>query len=206
MKVSSSEVVGRFAPSPSGPLHFGSIVAAVGSCLSARHGGGRWLLRIEDVDTPRTVAGAADGILRTLERFGFEWDGPVVWQSARTQAYRDAFERLRDDGRVFGCACTRKEMADSALARDGTVWCWGYNEAGQADNGATPRRRAASPWELRAREPSGSEATGSSGSQSASLRALVTRSGSGGQAPTAAGRYWPGTHTVSVSSRKYFAW
>ena len=113
-------VVGRFAPSPSGPLHFGSIVAAVGSYLSARHGGGRWLLRIEDVDVPRSVPGAADGILRTLERFGFEWDGPVVWQSARTPAYDEAFARLRANGQVFGCACTRKEMADSMLARDGT--------------------------------------------------------------------------------------
>jgi len=143
VKVSSSEVVGRFAPSPSGPLHFGSIVAAVGSCLSARHGGGRWLLRIEDVDAPRTVAGAADGILRTLERFGFEWDGPVVWQSARTQAYQDAFERLRADGQVFGCACTRKEMADSALARDGT-----RRYPGTCRGGLPPGREARA-WRLR---------------------------------------------------------
>lgn len=113
-------VVGRFAPSPSGPLHFGSLVAALGSCLSVRSRGGRWLLRIEDVDTPRCVPGAAEDILRTLERFGFEWDGPVVWQSARSGAYRDAFARLQAAGRIFGCACTRKEMADSALARDGT--------------------------------------------------------------------------------------
>lgn len=113
-------VVGRFAPSPSGPLHFGSLVAALGSCLSARSQGGQWLLRIEDVDTPRCVPGAAEGILHTLERFGFEWDGPVVWQSARNAAYRDAFARLQAAGQVFGCACTRKEMADSALARDGT--------------------------------------------------------------------------------------
>ena len=113
-------VVGRFAPSPSGPLHFGSMVAALGSSLSARAAGGRWLLRIEDVDTPRIVPGAAEGILRTLEQFGFEWDGPVVWQSRRTDAYRAAFEALRAAGRVFPCACTRKEIADSALARDGT--------------------------------------------------------------------------------------
>lgn len=113
-------VVGRFAPSPSGPLHFGSLVAALGSCLSARSQGGQWLLRIEDVDTPRCVSGAAEGILRTLERFGFEWDGPVVWQSARGDAYQEAFARLQAAGRIFGCACTRKEMADSALARDGT--------------------------------------------------------------------------------------
>ena len=115
-----ASVVGRFAPSPSGPLHFGSLVAALGSCLSARSQGGQWLLRIEDVDTPRCVPGAAEGILRTLERFGFGWDGVVVWQSQRNGAYRDAFERLQAAGRIFGCACTRKEMADSALARDGT--------------------------------------------------------------------------------------
>lgn len=119
-RAAPAAVIGRFAPSPSGPLHFGSLVAALGSCLSARSQGGQWLLRIEDVDTPRSVPGAAEGILRTLERFGFEWDGPVVWQSARAAAYRDALERLQAAGRIFGCACTRKEMADSAMARDGT--------------------------------------------------------------------------------------
>ncbi|WP_228111997.1 tRNA glutamyl-Q(34) synthetase GluQRS [Zoogloea sp. 1C4] len=135
--------VGRFAPSPTGPLHFGSIVAAVGSCLAARAAGGRWLLRIEDVDAPRSVPGAADGILRTLARFGFEWDGPVVWQSARTSAYEAAFERLRAAGRVFGCACTRKEMADSALARDGT-----RRYPGTCRDGL-PAGREARAWRLR---------------------------------------------------------
>jgi glutamyl-Q tRNA(Asp) synthetase len=139
----ASPVIGRFAPSPSGPLHFGSMVAALASCLSARSRGGRWLLRIEDVDTPRTVAGAADGILRTLECFGFEWDGPVVWQSARTAAYREAFARLQADGLVFGCACTRKEMADSALARDGT-----RRYPGTCRNGLLPGREARA-WRLR---------------------------------------------------------
>lgn len=113
-------MVGRFAPSPTGPLHFGSVVAALGSCLSARSAGGRWLLRIEDVDAPRTVPGAADQIQRTLELLGFEWDGPVIWQSQRSGAYADALARLRADGRLYGCACTRKELADSGLARDGS--------------------------------------------------------------------------------------
>ena len=136
-------VVGRFAPSPSGPLHFGSMVAALGSSLSARAAGGRWLLRIEDVDTPRTVPGAAEGILRTLEQFGFEWDGPVVWQSRRTDAYRAAFEALRAAGRVFPCACTRKEIADSALARDGT-----RRYPGTCRDGLAPGREARA-WRLR---------------------------------------------------------
>ena len=84
---------GRFAPSPSGPLHFGSLVAALGSFLDARAHGGEWLVRMEDVDTPRNVAGAAEGILATLEAFGFEWDGPVLWQSERLDAYAEALAR-----------------------------------------------------------------------------------------------------------------
>lgn len=141
--LAGAHVVGRFAPSPSGPLHFGSMVAALGSCLSARAAGGRWLLRIEDVDAPRSVPGAAEGILRTLEQFGFEWDGPVVWQSRRTDAYRAAFEALRAAGRVFPCACTRREIADSALARDGT-----RRYPGTCRDGLAPGREARA-WRLR---------------------------------------------------------
>lgn len=136
-------LVGRFAPSPTGPLHFGSMVAALGSCLSVRTRGGRWLLRIEDVDTPRSVPGAADGILRTLEAYGFAWDGEVVWQSRRTTAYQAAFARLEAAGALFGCACTRKEMADSALARDGTRRYPGTCRAGLAPG------REARAWRLR---------------------------------------------------------
>jgi glutamyl-Q tRNA(Asp) synthetase len=105
---------GRFAPSPTGPLHFGSLVAALGSCLDARTRGGEWLLRMEDVDTPRNVPGAADSILATLAAFGFEWDGPVLWQSSRFEAYAAALEDLKAAGMVYGCACSRKEIADSA--------------------------------------------------------------------------------------------
>jgi glutamyl-Q tRNA(Asp) synthetase len=112
--------VGRFAPSPTGPLHFGSLVAAIGSFVDARAHGGRWLLRIEDVDSPRTVAGAAEAIIATLARFGLEWDGTPVWQSRRHAAYEAALERLKRGGGVFPCACTRREIADSALARDGS--------------------------------------------------------------------------------------
>jgi glutamyl-Q tRNA(Asp) synthetase len=102
---------GRFAPTPSGPLHFGSLVAALGSFLDARSQGGEWLLRVEDVDPPRVVPGAADAILRTLEAYGFEWSGPVMWQGNRGEAYQAAVDRLRDAGRVYGCACSRKVLA-----------------------------------------------------------------------------------------------
>jgi glutamyl-Q tRNA(Asp) synthetase len=105
---------GRFAPSPTGPLHFGSLVAAVGSYLDARANGGEWLVRIEDIDAPRTVPGASDGILRTLEGFGFEWDGEVVWQSRRLDLYHAALVRLQLAGLAYPCACSRSEIAASA--------------------------------------------------------------------------------------------
>ncbi len=106
---------GRFAPSPTGPLHFGSLVAAVGSFLSARSRGGQWLVRIEDLDAPRQVPGAADRILRTLEAFGMAWDGPVMYQSTRKEAYEAALQRLRSQGAVYACGCTRREIADSSI-------------------------------------------------------------------------------------------
>jgi len=108
--MSAEQVVGRFAPSPSGPLHFGSLIAAVGSYCLARQAGGRWLLRMEDLDPPRVVPGAADDILFTLENLGLHWDGEIVWQSRRTDAYQAAVEMLRDKGQVFDCTCTRKEI------------------------------------------------------------------------------------------------
>ena len=110
--------VGRFAPSPTGPLHFGSLVAALASWLDSRHAGGRWLLRMEDLDRPRVVPGAADAILRQLEAFGLAWDGPVVYQSARLELYEDAVRKLSPHS--YPCACTRKELEDSALAIDGS--------------------------------------------------------------------------------------
>lgn len=106
---------GRFAPSPTGPLHFGSLVAALASWLDARAAGGEWLVRIEDVDSPRTVPGAADAILRTLAAFALHWDGDVAWQSRRTASYRAALERLREAGLLYRCCCSRREIADSGL-------------------------------------------------------------------------------------------
>jgi len=114
---------GRFAPSPTGPLHFGSLVAAVGSFLQARAQNGEWLLRIDDLDAPREAPGAADDILRTLERLGLTWDGAVVTQRARLAEYEDAIERLRDGDLLYACACSRREIADSSAAGiDGPVY------------------------------------------------------------------------------------
>ncbi|NJD36565.1 MAG: tRNA glutamyl-Q(34) synthetase GluQRS [Betaproteobacteria bacterium] len=134
---------GRFAPSPTGPLHFGSLVAAVGSFLEARTRGGEWLLRMEDVDVPRCSKTAAAEILRTLEACGFAWDGEVVWQSRRNDAYAAALERLKLAGRVFACACTRRELADSAIAPDGAAIYPGTCRQGLAAG------RPARAWRLR---------------------------------------------------------
>jgi glutamyl-Q tRNA(Asp) synthetase len=105
---------GRFAPSPTGPLHFGSLIAAVGSFLDARQCGGQWLVRVEDIDPPRAVAGAADNILRTLEAFGLHWDGEVLRQSLRGEAYREALHALERLGMLYPCNCSRRELADAA--------------------------------------------------------------------------------------------
>ncbi|HEY0158714.1 MAG TPA: tRNA glutamyl-Q(34) synthetase GluQRS [Thermoanaerobaculia bacterium] len=109
-------VTGRFAPSPTGPLHVGSLVAAVASWLFARRANGRWLVRIEDIDTPRVVPGSAEEILAALQRYGLEWDGEIVWQSRRTALYEDALRRLREGGFVYDCACSRAELQRAASA------------------------------------------------------------------------------------------
>ena len=106
--------VGRFAPSPSGPLHFGSMVAAVGSYLQARANQGQWLVRMEDIDPPREVAGAADHILRTLESFGLHWDGEVMYQSTRSNEYRAALQWLADQQLTYHCRCTRKQIQQNS--------------------------------------------------------------------------------------------
>ena len=136
---------GRFAPSPTGPLHFGSLVAAVGSYLDARSQNGEWLLRIEDVDAPRTVPGAADGILRTLETLGFEWDGEVLVQSRRHDFYHAALVRLQLAGDVYPCTCSRSEIAglSSVTSIDGGLLYPGTCRNGLAEG------KAARAWRLR---------------------------------------------------------
>ena len=118
-----SDYRGRFAPSPTGPLHFGSLVAALGSYLDARHQEGAWLVRMEDLDREREVKGAADQILRSLERFGFEWDETVLYQSRRAEAYQAALEGLREDGYAYPCACSRKQIAEEAsIGAEGPIY------------------------------------------------------------------------------------
>ncbi len=108
--------VGRFAPSPSGSLHFGSLVAAVGSYLDAKSQQGKWLLRIEDIDPPREVHGAAKQIIAILEAFGFQWDDQVLYQSQRQDAYQETLQQLSDLGLIYPCSCSRKQIAEMGEA------------------------------------------------------------------------------------------
>ena len=116
--------IGRFAPSPTGPLHFGSLLAAVASYCDAKSNGGQWLLRMEDLDEPRQAAGAADQILRQLEGFGFEWDGEMVFQSQRSETYAAYLSDLTHNGFIYACTCSRKEIADSSILSgiEGTIY------------------------------------------------------------------------------------
>jgi len=175
---SPTQYRGRFAPSPTGPLHFGSLAAAVGSYLDARHHNGAWLVRMEDLDTPRCVPGAADGILRTLEAFGLYWDDvgralpaiektmsgkarpTVMHQSQRSDAYEEALQHLQAINAIYPCCCTRKEIADSALhGIDGPVY------PGTCRNGV-PVGRESRAWRVRTDlfpSPLGGEGAGERG-------------------------------------------
>jgi glutamyl-Q tRNA(Asp) synthetase len=130
-------VTGRFAPSPSGPLHAGSLIAAIGSYLSARSQGGRWLLRLEDVDEGRVRPGAADIILRQLEALALDWDGPVQTQSSRKAVYQEALAALQAQSMVYPCACTRQEIRG-----------FGERYPGICRSGLAPGRQTRS-WRLR---------------------------------------------------------
>ena len=122
MTNTSSPYVGRFAPSPTGPLHFGSAVAAIASFLDARAHHGKWLLRIEDIDPPREQAGAVESIIETLASLGMKWDGDVMFQSERSARYDLALKKLKQEGQLYRCGCTRREIGTGpypGTCRDG---------------------------------------------------------------------------------------
>lgn len=154
MPSSTARYIGRFAPSPSGPLHMGSLVAAMASYLDAKVHQGTWLLRIEDLDYDRNVDGADAAILATLQRCGMAWDGEATWQSRRLPLYEAALQRLQGDGLVYACGCSRKEIQDSVLqagaARHGAAVYPGTCRRGRA-----PGREARG---LRLRVPDGAAA------------------------------------------------
>ncbi|MDP9193965.1 MAG: tRNA glutamyl-Q(34) synthetase GluQRS [Acidobacteriota bacterium] len=133
-----TELIGRFAPSPTGSLHLGSLAAAVASWLFARAKNGRWLVRIEDIDTPRVVPSSAEEILEALRRYGLDWDGEVVWQSQRTQLYEEALQRLRASGLVYDCACSRADLQRAASAPLGAEAVY----PGTCRNGLPPGKAA----------------------------------------------------------------
>ena len=133
---------GRFAPSPTGPLHFGSLVAALASYCDARARRGEWLLRIEDVDEPRSRKGAEEAIVRALARYGFRWDGAIERQSMRTALYEDALESLIENGYAYACACTRRELESGALAASGERVYAGTCRDGIGVERATREQRA----------------------------------------------------------------
>jgi glutamyl-Q tRNA(Asp) synthetase len=142
-------VIGRFAPSPTGPLHLGSLVAAVASWLFARRANGRWLVRIEDIDTPRVVRGSAEEILAALQRYGLEWDGEVVWQSRRIARYEEALARLREAKLVYDCACSRADLQRAPSAPLGAEAVYpGYCRTGIAAGKAARAVRFHAPDEV----------------------------------------------------------
>ena len=134
--MNDARYIGRFAPTPSGYLHFGSLVAALASYLDARSVGGQWLLRMEDLDPPREAHGAQDAILRSLEIYGFEWDGPLVRQSDRHPAYAQLIERLLSQGLAYACTCSRKQLEGTGGVYPGTC-----RNAGHPDHDTAIRLR-----------------------------------------------------------------
>lgn len=124
--------IGRFAPSPSGPLHFGSLLAALGSYLVAKSQGGQWRVRMEDLDPPREMPGAADLILRTLEAYGLEWDGEVVYQSRRHDRYQAVLDDLHARGLTYFCHCTRAQIQAAGGLYPGTCRTAGLGSQGAA--------------------------------------------------------------------------
>ena len=130
----TSSYKGRFAPTPSGPAHLGSLLAAVGSYLQARAMQGEWHVRIDDIDPPREVAGAADSILRTLENYALQWDGPIVYQSQRQEAYEDHLQQLHAQKDTFECSCSRSDIKSAALDGPNGMIYPGTCRGGPADS------------------------------------------------------------------------
>ncbi|MCK4866038.1 MAG: tRNA glutamyl-Q(34) synthetase GluQRS [Gammaproteobacteria bacterium] len=146
MPISAKNYRGRFAPSPTGSLHFGSLVAAVGSYLQANHQKGEWLLRIDDIDPPREQKGAADDILRTLEGFGFEWDDTVLYQSNRLERYQDAVHDLLKEQHAYPCSCSRQSIFKKTGQTKGEIIYPGFCRNGPLEN-----RTQASDYSVRLR-------------------------------------------------------
>jgi glutamyl-Q tRNA(Asp) synthetase len=131
--------IGRFAPSPTGPLHMGSLIAAVASYLQAKTHQGKWLIRIEDLDPPREIKGAADNIIKTLDQLGLEWDDQICYQSKRADDYADILDRLNNMDYVYSCACSRAEIHGT-----GTITPFGVRYAGTCRQGISSRKTARS--------------------------------------------------------------
>jgi len=129
--------IGRFAPSPTGPLHMGSLIAAVASYCQARSNQGQWLLRIEDLDPPREIAGATDDIIRTLDHYGFEWDGEILLQSNRTDLYLQVLAELSDQRHIYPCTCSRSDIKKTAQ-----ITAVGLRYAGTCKKGSRTRNKA----------------------------------------------------------------
>lgn len=151
---------GRFAPSPTGPLHLGSITTALASWLDARAHEGRWLVRIEDIDTPRCLPGADQHILQTLQIFGLQWDAPPVWQSQRTARYEAALAQLLADGAVYPCACSRKRISETLSLqtermpkRHQTLLYPGTCRPSHFPDGKLPANQQALAWRVQVPEP-----------------------------------------------------
>jgi glutamyl-Q tRNA(Asp) synthetase len=190
---------GRFAPSPTGPLHFGSLVSALASWLDARAHDGVWLVRIEDIDGPRTVPGAAEDILATLDLFGLRADEPPIWQSERTARYQQALDQLRTAGLVYPCGCTRREISDSLLNAHSRNTTLAY--PGTCRNGL--HGKSARAWRLRV--PDGDDGknddgktaalniSGNNGDEATAKVAPVANRGTAGIAAEIAAEGAPGT-------------
>jgi glutamyl-Q tRNA(Asp) synthetase len=143
--IGSTGYVGRFAPSPTGPLHFGSLLAAVASYLEARRQNGIWLVRIEDIDPPREQAGATQEILAALECYGFEWDGPIVYQSASDKQHHEAIDALFEKDLAYRCECSRKDLADVPRGPLGLIYPGTCRSGSDADETATRVRTSDEP-------------------------------------------------------------